>query len=358
MIEKIYVQKNLTDNVFVKNFFNRYKSNVRPEFFSDFSKLINKLNINFDYESGKKILVFKENKNKFIKKCPCTSNVLSCRYYIMNIIQNCYLGCTYCYLQQYVNNNLILINCNLENIDEEFEELSRKFSGNVRLGSGEYSDSLIFDEYTGITEYLINKVNKYKNIYFEVKSKTDNIYHLKNLKLNNPSNLVFSWSMNPAKIIKSEELFAANLDKRLKAAKEIQENGFSLAFHFDPIIVTDNWEEEYFSVLEKIFSLIESDKVLWMSLGIFRCNPELMPIIRKKYPESKTYTMEHIIGKDNKVRCIRPIRKNIFKKMVNKIRTLSKKTVIYLCMEDKKMWEYSKCDSPEKIINFNTDLNK
>ncbi|MBP7654219.1 hypothetical protein KA977_12410 [Candidatus Dependentiae bacterium] len=354
IIDRVYVEEPLIGNFAVVNFLKNYSRKIEPEYFVDFEILIKNLNLKLNYESGKHTIVFKQNKGRFLKKCPCTSNVQPCGYYVLNIIQNCYIGCSYCYLQQYVNNNIILINPNIEQIPDELDELLNNSQPEkiYRLGSGEFSDSLLFDEYTGITEKLLNMMNKFDRIYFEIKTKTDNIGHLLKSFSEGNEKTVFAWSVNPQKIIVSEEPLAASLENRLAAAKSAVHHNYNLGFHFDPVIIYEGWEKDYNDLIEKIFFEIPAEKIMWFSIGSFRCAPELIPIIKKNNPQSKTYQAELIKGTDGKIRYPRFIRERVYSIIIDKIRKYTEKAVIYLCMENIKVWNSANADNPEKILNF------
>jgi len=351
MIQRVYVESSVRNTIPFLNFRKNQDNALEITEFEDFEELSGKLNLQFGYESGKKILVFKENKGKFLKQCPCTTGVQSCGYYILNIIQNCYIGCTYCYLQQYMNNNLILINSNIEKIEEEVKELIESGKENIRLGSGEFSDSLLFDAETGITAYIAEIINQHREITFEIKTKTIDVQHLMNMRLQAPDRIVFAWSVNPQKVIDTEEECSASLSERINAATIAIEKGYLTAFHFDPVIVYPNWELDYKDTIKGIFNSISQEKIAWISIGAFRSNHELLPLIRRKYPDSKILSGEFISGMDKKIRYIKPLRKKIFEILSGEIRKYTNQTVIYLCMEKKEMWAQSGC-LPEKIIRW------
>jgi len=350
LIRRVYIPGSQKKNKFINKFINTYPQIEKIEYYqnSDFNNLIQKLNSEIDYDNSQTTIVFKEHLSNFIKRCPCSQNVKSCGYYVINIIQNCFLGCSYCYLRLYVNNNLILINCNLEKLEIELAELSKK-KKEIRLGSGEFSDSLLFDKFTGITEYIINQTQNYKNILFEIKTKTAEIQHLldNSADIHHKQNLIFSWSLNPQTLIDTEEKFTATLKDRLRAAQTAIDFGFNVAFHFDPIIYFKDWQNEYLKTIELLFSKIKAEKIKWISIGAFRCAPDLLPLIRFSTPNSKVFLGEFIRGKDNKVRYLLSLRKQMFEFIISNIRTHLKNNAqtpkIYLCMENQELWNEFKC---------------
>jgi spore photoproduct lyase len=351
-ITEVFIETGLDDNIFVKKFLDSCPD-IPNQYFNSYSDLIDNLEILYSNHKAKSVIVFKNNKSGIIKKCPCTKNVTECGYYVINTLQNCYIGCSYCYLQQYVNTDSVIVNSNFESFDNELEELVKNSETNIRIGSGEFSDSLIFDKYTGISEFLIKKINKYDKVFFELKTKTDDINHLLNIENIDRKKVVFAWSVNPVKIIEKEEPFSASLEQRLAAAEKAADAGFGIAFHFDPMFNYANWEKDYFELVKMLYKNKNlADKIYWISLGTFRSNPELINFVRKNSPSSIILKGEYIRGTDLKLRYPRKIRREMYRKMAGYIRKFSDKTVVYLCMEDEDMWEKSNVDSSEKIINF------
>jgi len=108
------------------------------------------------------------------------------------------------------------------------------------LGTGELSDSLALDHILKLSDFIIPVINSLEHIQFEFKTKSTNINNLLN---HNPKNIVISFSLNPENLAVKEELFAANPLSRIKAAQLLAAYGYRLAFHFDPLIYSDNFEK-------------------------------------------------------------------------------------------------------------------
>ncbi|MFC1562797.1 radical SAM protein [candidate division KSB1 bacterium] len=325
--EKIVIERGCGDDVVTKNvlknlsdIYVRYTDEIDGEYLKQ------------------NVLVIKKNGGKFFKRCPCSPGVICCGYYVLQNAENCHLNCTYCFLHEYFKGNTIIV---YSNIDKMFDELRRILGNNpekfFRIGTGEFSDSLAIDNITEISKLIVPFFAEYKNALLELKTKSTYIENL--LGLDHKKRTVVSWSVNPNRVICKEESLSPNLDKRLKAARVCAERGYRIGFHFDPVIYYQGWEKDYKKVIEKIFSYINPRDIIWISLGTFRYIPGLKDVVRRKFPLSKIIYGEHILCSDGKMRYIKPLRVEIYKKMLNWIRECSEDVFVYLCMETKEVWK-------------------
>lgn len=248
------------------------------------------------------------------------------------------MDCSYCILQAYFHPPLLQY---FVNHDELLEELDRLFFNNniSRIGTGEFTDSMIWENWTDLSDLLVPKFSKQSRAVLELKTKTVNIKTLKPLHHNYKT--IVSWSLNTPRIIKNEERHTASLSARLRAAAKCESWGYPIGFHLDPLVIYDGCENEYASVVEQIFSHISSENIVWISLGTFRFVPSLKPIIQKRFPHSKIIYGEFISGLDGKMRYFKPLRIDLYKKIVTCIRDYAPDVMIYLCMEDDEVWQKS-----------------
>jgi spore photoproduct lyase len=140
-------------------------------------------------------------------------------------------------------------------------------------------------------------------------------------------------------VIASDEWKTATLARRLSAAQRCAEHGYRIGFHFDPLIVHDEWERNYREVVEQLFRAVPAERIIWISLGALRFPPSLKPIIQERFPQSRILYEEFIIAEDGKLRYFKPIRVELYRKMVEWIREQAPQAFIYLCMESADVWE-------------------
>ncbi|OGK01848.1 MAG: hypothetical protein A2487_14375 [Candidatus Raymondbacteria bacterium RifOxyC12_full_50_8] len=280
-------------------------------------------------------LFLMNNPGPFVKKCPETPQYVCCGYRILNIGTGCPIGCTYCILNEYLGSRAMSAYCNTEPL---FRELAEVVKGPfLRLGSGEFTDSLVLDHLTGLSADLIPFLLKQRNLLFEFKTKTVNINNL--IKYEVQRKIMASWSVNPDVIVKAEEHGAPSLEKRLAAARECMKKGYIIGFHFDPIIKHDNWEENYTKVVDLIYQHVEPSCIGWISLGCFRFVPALKPVVQRLYPHTKIIYEEFVQGKDRKMRYFRPLREHIYDVIISRIKKYHPDAPVYFCMETPAVWE-------------------
>ncbi|MDO8748449.1 MAG: hypothetical protein Q7J72_04970 [Candidatus Omnitrophota bacterium] len=277
------------------------------------------------------VFIVRENYD-FFKKCPCTKCASACGYHIFNLGFGCIYECTYCYLQEYTNTPGIILPANIGDFFNAFNAYKRE---GMRIGSGEFTDSLALDRWTGYSLELIDFFKQHPQVTFEFKTKSIEIDNL--LKTKHAGNIVVSWSLNPQAVIDENEFFSSSLEERLAAAKKCVAAGYRVGFHFDPIIYFSGWQSGYAWLIEALFAGIEPKDIAWISLGTLRFRPELKTVIENRFPENKILDEELLLGYDNKLRYSDKIRYGVYSYMISAIRGYSNDIELYLCMENKKM---------------------
>lgn len=295
---------------------------------------------------GKRILYLTSQKGDMVKPCPGTlPPYLCCQYTIINQMTQCPMDCTYCVLQDYLDRPVISLNTNLsqifDSIDKHLAERPDRF---YRFGTGELSDSLVFDDIVGLSQEYARFFSAKTSALIEFKTKTDNIAQLLQVPTRN---VVVSWSINPQKIVKAEEFYSASLKERLRAAQRCMDKGFLLGFHFDPILWVHDWESIYREVIQEIFSYVEGSRIAWVSLGTLRFPPSLKRIVQSRFPKSRIVYQEMVQGLDGKKRYPKPIRVEMYRKIMSWLKEKDEDLFIYFCMESPEVWDRVMGTHPE-----------
>ncbi|MDD3065442.1 MAG: hypothetical protein PHT24_04205 [Endomicrobiaceae bacterium] len=297
------------------------------------------------YNQRRENLFLVKEKFDFFKACPCTKNVVCCNYSILNTGYGCPYECSYCFLQGYQNVSGIILPCNIKDfldVDKIKPSHGRLFDL-PRVGSGEFTDSLVFDDITLFSDDIVKFFKENRNISFEFKTKSVNIANL--LKIGGADNITVSWSVNTEKMIEENEHLTPKLEERLKAAKKCAEAGYGVGFHFDPVIFYENWRKDYEKTIENIFDFIDGKYIKWISVGSLRMPAELKKVIESRFPDNKILDEELLLCDDNKLRYTKRLRTEMYEAIIHKIKKYDKNVVVYLCMETAEVW--NKCGGIE-----------
>jgi spore photoproduct lyase len=287
---------------------------------------------------SKGVLVLKPFLGRLYQKCPGSRGMICCNYRLVNIGFNCLYNCTYCFLNYYLNSYGIVQFISPEPSLAELEPELQSAPGTLfRVGTGEFTDSLMLDEISGISASLIVEAARYPNLFLEFKTKSDNIRHL--LAIRDKGNTVLAWTLNTARNIGLYEEGSAALEARIRAAAEAAAAGYLTAFHFDPMIEYDGWIEDYCAIADALFEAVDPDRVAWISMGCFRYSHGYREIVRNAFPGERLTLSEMFPGEDGKYRYLKKKRVEAYRALLERIRSRSATPFVYLCMESASVWD-------------------
>jgi spore photoproduct lyase len=276
-------------------------------------------------------------KGAFVKHCPCSPGAVACGYFNLNLQTGCPFACSYCILQAYLENKDQGVF--YTNYDDLETELGKFLAGkkDVRIGSGELSDSLAYESVRPGAARVLELFRNFPRTVFEFKTKATQVQALLGVK-EVPKNIVVSWSLNPPRLIRGEELRTPSLARRLQALTAVQDKGFKIGIHFDPLILFPDWQKHYRELIRRLATVIRTERLAWWSLGALRFPPELKRHIFK-HRGSQLFWGELIQGRDGKYRYFTPLRLELFRFVRDEIKKqLPREVPLYLCMEDAATW--------------------
>jgi spore photoproduct lyase len=352
-ITHLYVEQQVaelsTTQLFIK------KLGLTPKILSDSTALIERMKKSSDpWGKAKKVLWLSRNKGTFLRQCPGTKEYTCCGYQILHIGSYCTMDCSYCILQSYFHPPILQYFVNHNDLSQELDRILRKPQIR-RIGTGEFTDSLIWEKWSDLTSRLIRRFADQTYAVLELKTKTTDIDQLRGVDHNRKT--IMSWSLNTPRVIATQERGTTSLKARLKAAAQCQSWGYPLAFHFDPMVIYPGCKQDYRSVLELLFNSICADSVVWISLGTFRFMPALKSVIERRFSDSDIIYGEFIPGLDGKMRYFKPLRIRLYQNMVRWISQMAPDVTTYLCMEDNQVWQQSFGFLPESKGNLSAMLD-
>jgi spore photoproduct lyase len=297
-------------------------------------------------------LVLCHNKGKFLEKCPGTKGHLCCNYFILNLGLGCPFDCSYCFLQFYQQLPAHILFTNLPDL---YTELRQTLPNKpVRLGTGEFMDSIALEDITGLHQEIIpHLLNNFPKLTIEIKTKSSHQQLIKDLSVFH-QRLVWGWSLNPQPLIKSDEHFTGNLTERLAAAKLAISLGYHISIHLDPIIYVKHWDKLYINFLKYLQKELDFQKISWLSLGLLRFAPVMKSIVEERHPESDIIYGELFPGMDGKLRYPEPLRIIIYQTLLSELKKSHPALPVYLCMETANVWNKVFNRLPSQLPELNT----
>ncbi len=264
---------------------------------------------------------------------------LCCNVKVLRSVSNCPFECSYCFLQNYLNDGPIKVVGDIDLLMTEVrEEISRQPWRLFRIGTWELGDSLALEDETDQASRLIQEFSKLENALLELKTKSDRVDPI--LQLDHKHRTVVSWSLNTEHVIQQDEHRTAPLMNRLNAMHKVLQSGYLIGLHFDPMVCHEGWQDNYADLIGRVFEVITPEQIAWISIGSLRFNPEMKKMIENNYPESRLTSAEMVPGDDNKVRYVKPLRLAMYDFFYEELKKfIQKDNLVYLCMERWDVWD-------------------
>ncbi len=285
--------------------------------------------------AGKRMLYLTANRGAFVRDCPGTSHYTCCGYRILHVGAYCSMDCAYCILQAYFHPPVLTFFINTEDFVAQIEKEFNK-DKIQRFGTGEFTDSLIWEGLSSVNEELVRLFSGQDRCVLELKTKTTAVERL--LSLPHRRRTILAWSLSSREMVSRCERGTAAIEARLAAAARAAAQGYPVAFHFDPIVIEDRSLPGYLETIERIFAAVEPANIVWISLGALRFMPALKAVIENRFPGLPLACGEFITGLDGKLRYFKPLRIRAYRRMAQAIRRRAPEVCLYLCMEDDEVW--------------------
>jgi spore photoproduct lyase len=293
-----------------------------------------------NYRDGKAEVELIPKKGEAMGRCATFNRkYICCSVQVLKSIHNCPFECSYCFLQNYLNDGITKVVNDEEGLIEEVKEKTRGESWRLfRIGTWELGDSLALEGKTGQAAQLIERFARLENAVLELKTKSASVDTL--LNLHHRGSTVVSWSLNTEYVIETEEHGTSSLDERIEAMQKVVKAGYIIGLHFDPMILYPDWEEGYRKLVKQVFNAVTPDRVAWISMGSLRFNPEMKKKIENNYPENRLTCAEMVLGDDLKMRYVKPQRITMYKYLYSLLSEyVNAENLLYLCMERWDVWE-------------------
>lgn len=310
MAQVLYIEKSCWDHPSACRIRQHFKgAHVIP--CDHYGEIFNRRAQNFRQQKDNPALILAEKKGKLVLPCPDGFGIGGMHNYYFSHMLNCIYDCRYCFLQgMYPSAHRVLF-VNYEDFMRNIDVVINEHSGSrCFFFSGYDADSLAFDPVSQFVDTFIPFFRSRPEATLELRSKSTNIRSL--LEQKPAENVVVAFSFLPERIASSVDYLTPLYAKRLQALEQVSASGWPIGLRFDPLILSDDFEQLYPAMIEQIFSCISAKSVHSVSLGPMRFPLHNYKTIKALYPNE--LLLAHPLLRRGKVMSY-PI--DIEKKMLN-----------------------------------------
>ncbi|MDQ2087326.1 spore photoproduct lyase [Herbivorax sp. ANBcel31] len=239
---------------------------------------------NQKFARAKKTLVVATKKSMSLEVCKPSAD------FQFSLVTNCPGNCEYCYLhttqafKPYLRTYV--------NVEDIFNTIKRHISKNneniTTFEAASAGDPLAIEHITGSLAKTIEFFGSLERGRLRVVTKFDNVDSLLDLKHNGHTR--FRISVNSKYVIDTFEHNTADFIQRIEAASKISNSGYPVGFIVAPIMVYDNWKEEYkelFKLLKEKVNVSASNEPVTFELIQHRFTTTAKDTILKRFPNTK-----------------------------------------------------------------------
>ncbi|RKX65729.1 hypothetical protein DRP44_05690 [candidate division TA06 bacterium] len=281
-IETIYIEKELVNNNVSMNFI-KYFKNANVVEIDNYLKLFSYPGREY-HDSKREMNIFIARKRgRILKETPVNYGLDGTVGYAMTNMFNCIYDCDYCYLAGYFSSGDIVVFTNYDDMAIEIENIAKK-KRDVIIYAGDFSDSLLFDNLTGFSDYFYEFLREHRDVLMEIRTKRGNIENL--LKKESIDNLIIAVSVSPEEIIRKYENRTMGLEDRIKLLKDASFHGYKIGIRMDPIIDFSN-VELYQKTLIEVIESVKQDNIHSIGVGMLRMTKNLYKSILRRRKRNK-----------------------------------------------------------------------
>lgn len=291
----IYVEKKILDNKNTLEILSRFRDAKIIEI-DNYKEVFSSNNQDFHLQKLGQNLILASNKpNMIYEGAVVCEDFENDNFYYTSSIINCVYDCEYCYLQGVYSSGNIVIFVDIEKVFEEVEELYNKLKS-LYLCVSYDTDLLAIENICSFSEKWYNFIKDKKDLKIELRTKSGNIDKFLNLDV--LDNFIIAFTLSPEEIALKNEKYTASFKNRVKAIKELQNKGWKVRICIDPLIYTDDFEKNYSEMIEYLFSEIDKNRVIDVSIGVFRTSKEYLKKMRNQNKKSEIlyYPFECVNG--------------------------------------------------------------
>jgi len=292
MIDYIYLEQQAADAPLSIDIVQRFKHATVIEC-DRYAEIFNRKSQNFRRQKPRPALILAHKQPELVLPAPATYKIGEGQNYYFSPMLNCLYDCRYCFLQgMYRSAHYVLF----VNYPDFFSAIDRALTNHpneiVNFFSGYDGDSLALEPVSRFVEQFLPFFRARPRAVLELRSKSTQI---RVLQANEPApNIVTAFSFTPQPYSEQWEAKVPALDKRIDAARQLQQQGWPIGLRFDPILIAADQDEADFQhtyrrLFQHLFSRLDPAAIHSVTVGGFRMPKPFFRTIESLYPRESLW---------------------------------------------------------------------
>jgi len=204
-----------------------------------------------NYAMAKKTILFTTNSQKKLVSCKPSAD------YQFSLSSSCPANCEYCYLQTTQGEKPFMkIFLNIEEILEVVQGYIDENAPNITtFECASITDPVALEHLSGNLKKCIEFFASSDKGRLRLVTKFDDVDYFLGIKHNNHTK--FRFTVNSRYVINNFEHNTSGFIERIEAVKKIATAGYPIGFLIAPIMIYDNWKEEYAELIKTLKIALE-----------------------------------------------------------------------------------------------------
>ena len=253
----------------------------------------------------------------------------------------CPYGCDYCYLAGSRGVSFspsVKIFMNLDEMLDRIDRIARKEARPMPFYLGKLQDGLALDRLTGYSRQMIPFFAQHSFARLTVLTKSVDVENL--LDLDHGGRTILSWTATPSEIDRQFEPNTPSVAKRIKAMQQCAAAGYPVRAVVMPIISVDNWQTVYGDFLTDMLKAVPLDRITLGGTCIYKPAPQLVQLkLGTDNDISRGLEPAEKQNGDGRSRYAQTHRVEIYRHLIETIRSIQPDLQIGLCLEHTSVFE-------------------
>lgn len=259
-----------------------------------YGEVFNRAGQNFRVQKQNPALILAEKHGPCVLPAPAGYGFAAGASFYFSHMLNCLYDCRYCFLQGMYRSAHYVLFVNYEAFSADLQKTIAAQEGRCVFYSGYDCDSLALEPVSRFTQFFLPMFRELPQATLEIRTKSTQVRAL--LEMEPLSNCVIAMSFSSEQAGNRYEHRVPDLSKRLEAAAKLQAAGWSVALRFEPVISEPAVEQDYYALFERVFTVLDTDKLHSVSIGEFRMPKDYHKKIAELYPNEALFAQPVVVS--------------------------------------------------------------